>query len=211
MVSLKAAAVTCDRLLRATFEGLLPPYHQPPTNSHVPTNIGCFDAYEDEERTLGACLRSYCSDLDDLVAVFEELGNQAYLDNHPPQQHRGPPRNLIHKRIIKDANLASPHPRSTIRSIRGVLAVQNSWEAMAASSPPASPPNLSQRPLSGIIGMQRSSSRLSVRSKQGTSTRVSDEDAKTSVRVGKVELPALLLVQKADVRCQSSGESANST
>ncbi|CAF9934004.1 MAG: hypothetical protein HETSPECPRED_009072, partial [Heterodermia speciosa] len=61
---------------------------------------------------------------------------------------------------------------------------------MATSSPPTSPPNAPQRPLSAIYGMQRSSSRLSISSKQGSS-RFSDEDAKTSVKVAVRVRPPL--------------------
>ncbi len=55
---------------------------------------------------------------------------------------------------------------------------------MATSSPPASPLNPPQRPLSALYGLQRSSSRMSIGSKQGAASRASDDDTKTSVKVG---------------------------
>lgn len=51
-----------------------------------------------------------------------------------------------------------------------------------ATSPPASPPPA--RPMSALFGAGRSASRMSVSSKQGGGSRASDEDGKTSVKVG---------------------------
>ena len=51
-------------------------------------------------------------------------------------------------------------------------------------SPPGSPPPPT-RPLSGVFQTGRSSSRLSISSKQGGGSRASDEDGKTSVKVGE--------------------------
>ena len=53
-----------------------------------------------------------------------------------------------------------------------------------ASSPPASPFGALERSLSARLQAQRSSSRMSVGSKQGGGSRASDEDNKTSVKVG---------------------------
>ena len=53
-----------------------------------------------------------------------------------------------------------------------------------ADSPPSSPSALPQRPLSAMFRQRRSSSRISVGSKQGGGSRASDEDGKTSVKVG---------------------------
>ena len=50
------------------------------------------------------------------------------------------------------------------------------------ASPPASPPPA--RPMSAIFQPGRSSSRMSISSKQGGGSRASDEDGKTSVKVG---------------------------
>ena len=55
-------------------------------------------------------------------------------------------------------------------------------DAMAMASPPSSPPPV--RPRSGIFQAGRSASRMSVNSKQGGGSRASDEDGKTSVKVG---------------------------
>lgn len=54
-----------------------------------------------------------------------------------------------------------------------------------ASSPPASPSGTLQRSLSATLKMQRSSSRMSIGSKQGGGSRASDEDGKTAVKVGE--------------------------
>ena len=54
-----------------------------------------------------------------------------------------------------------------------------------ASSPPASPLGVLQRSSSAALQMQRSSSRLSISSKQGGGSRASDEDGKTAVKVGE--------------------------
>ena len=51
-----------------------------------------------------------------------------------------------------------------------------------ANSPPASPPPA--RPMSGVFQAGRSSSRMSISTKQGGGSRASDEDSKTSVKVG---------------------------
>ena len=56
-----------------------------------------------------------------------------------------------------------------------------------ASSPPVSPLGPPQRPLSGMVRLPRSSSRLSISSKQGASSRTSDDDIRTSVKVGKTK------------------------
>ena len=53
-----------------------------------------------------------------------------------------------------------------------------------ASSPPISPLGPPQRPLSGMIRTPRSTSRLSMSSKQGGGSRASDDEVKTSVKVG---------------------------
>ncbi|KAI9780571.1 MAG: hypothetical protein M1816_002821 [Peltula sp. TS41687] len=52
-----------------------------------------------------------------------------------------------------------------------------------ASSPPSSPAGRPQRPLSALLQARRSSSRISVSSKQGGGSRASDEEGKTSVKV----------------------------
>lgn len=55
-----------------------------------------------------------------------------------------------------------------------------------ASSPPASPGTLPQRPLSAMVRpAPRSNSRMSVHSKAGGGSRASDEDGRTSVKVGE--------------------------
>ena len=54
---------------------------------------------------------------------------------------------------------------------------------MASSPTPISPSERPQRPMSAMIRPHRSNSRISISSKQGGS-RASDEDAKTSVKVG---------------------------
>jgi hypothetical protein len=54
-----------------------------------------------------------------------------------------------------------------------------------ASSPPESPSGLPQRPMSAMMKPPRSSSRMSMTSKAGGGSRASDEDGKTSVKVGK--------------------------
>lgn len=54
-----------------------------------------------------------------------------------------------------------------------------------ASSPLASPSDALQRSLSARIQAQRSSSRVSIGSKQDGGSRASDEESKTSVKVGK--------------------------
>ena len=51
-----------------------------------------------------------------------------------------------------------------------------------ASSPPASPP--AARPLSAIYQSARSTSQMSISSKQGGESRASDDDGKTLVKVG---------------------------
>jgi hypothetical protein len=53
-----------------------------------------------------------------------------------------------------------------------------------ASSPPGSPSGGPQRPMSAMFRPHRSSSRMSVSSKFGGGSRASDEDGKTSVKVG---------------------------
>lgn len=59
-------------------------------------------------------------------------------------------------------------------------------------SPPTSPGPLPQRPMSAMIRpAQRSSSRMSMSSKVGGS-RASDEDARTSVKVGQYRPPGCL-------------------
>ena len=60
-----------------------------------------------------------------------------------------------------------------------------------ATSPPESPSGLTQRPLSAMVRAPRSSSRMSVSSKQGGGSRASDEDGKTSVKVGEWVLRSL--------------------
>jgi kinesin family protein 4/21/27 len=52
-----------------------------------------------------------------------------------------------------------------------------------ASSPPGSP-GLGSRPMSGIMRPPRATSRMSMSSKVGGGSRASDEDGKTSVKVG---------------------------
>lgn len=54
-----------------------------------------------------------------------------------------------------------------------------------ASSPPGSPQNTLQRSFSETVKAGRSPSRMSVGSKHGGGSRASDEDSKTSVKVGK--------------------------
>jgi hypothetical protein len=55
-----------------------------------------------------------------------------------------------------------------------------------ASSPPTSPPGVPRRPMSA---MHRSTSRMSVNSKQGGGSRTSDEDgSRTSVKVGRCKV-----------------------
>ncbi|MBE3042441.1 hypothetical protein IMZ48_07655 [Candidatus Bathyarchaeota archaeon] len=55
-----------------------------------------------------------------------------------------------------------------------------------ASSPPASPGPLQQRPLSAMVRpTPRSSSRMSVGSKAGGGSRASDDDTRTAVKVGE--------------------------
>lgn len=57
-----------------------------------------------------------------------------------------------------------------------------------AISPPASPPhNVFERSLSAARHVQRSSSRMSVGTKPGGSSKASDEDTKTAVKVGAYE------------------------
>ncbi|KAL9043643.1 MAG: hypothetical protein Q9214_003175 [Letrouitia sp. 1 TL-2023] len=58
-----------------------------------------------------------------------------------------------------------------------------------AGSPPASPP--ATRPKSAIFQTHRSSSRVSLSSKQGGSSRASDDDNKTLVKVEPVSSPAV--------------------
>ncbi|PVI03835.1 kinesin-domain-containing protein [Periconia macrospinosa] len=58
------------------------------------------------------------------------------------------------------------------------------------ASPPASPPGAVQRPMSAMIRSTRSSSRMSMNSKQGGS-RASDEDSKTAVKVAVRVRPPL--------------------
>ena len=58
---------------------------------------------------------------------------------------------------------------------------------MAAVSPPASPAGGMQRPLSALLKSQRSSGRMSVSSRNGGS-KASDEDSKTAVKVGMLQL-----------------------
>ncbi|KAF4998192.1 hypothetical protein FDECE_11869 [Fusarium decemcellulare] len=61
-----------------------------------------------------------------------------------------------------------------------------------ASSPPASPGGIPQRPMSAIARAQpRSTSRLSMTSKQGGGSRASDEDSRTAVKVAVRVRPAL--------------------
>ncbi|CAI6244130.1 unnamed protein product [Periconia digitata] len=60
----------------------------------------------------------------------------------------------------------------------------------STASPPASPPGALQRPMSAMIRSNRSSSRMSMSSKQGGS-RASDEDSKTAVKVAVRLRPAL--------------------
>ncbi|KAI9744843.1 MAG: hypothetical protein M1818_001768 [Claussenomyces sp. TS43310] len=52
-----------------------------------------------------------------------------------------------------------------------------------ASSPPASPSALPQRPMSAMMRPPRSHSRMSINSKAGLASRSSDEDGRTSVKV----------------------------
>ena len=54
-----------------------------------------------------------------------------------------------------------------------------------ASSPPGSPPTNLQRSFSETVKAGRSPSRMSVSSKQGGGSRASDDDSKTSVKVGQ--------------------------
>ena len=54
-----------------------------------------------------------------------------------------------------------------------------------ASSPPGSPPTNLQRSFSETVRAGRSPSRTSAGSKQGGGSRASDEDSKTSVKVGQ--------------------------
>ena len=54
-----------------------------------------------------------------------------------------------------------------------------------ASSPPASPQSALQRFFSETVKAGRSPSRMSVGSKIGGGSRASDEESKTSVKVGK--------------------------
>lgn len=54
-----------------------------------------------------------------------------------------------------------------------------------ASSPPGSPPSTLQRSFSATVKAARSPSRMSVGSKLGGGSRASDEESKTSVKVGK--------------------------
>ena len=57
---------------------------------------------------------------------------------------------------------------------------------MALSSPPGSPPTTSpQRPVSALMGLPRTSSRQSIAGKTIGESRYSDEDSKTSVKVGR--------------------------
>lgn len=57
---------------------------------------------------------------------------------------------------------------------------------MASTSPPQSPGPVFHRPLSAMVRpAPRSSSRMSVSSKAGGGSRASDEDGKTSVKVGE--------------------------
>ena len=58
------------------------------------------------------------------------------------------------------------------------------------ASPPASPPPM--RPMSAILQSGRSSSRMSYISKQGGGGRVSDEDGKTSVKVGMYSINCIV-------------------
>lgn len=60
-----------------------------------------------------------------------------------------------------------------------------------ASTPPASPPGALQRLSSAALQMQRSSSRMSISSKQGGGSRASDEDGKTAVKVAVRVRPPL--------------------
>lgn len=61
-----------------------------------------------------------------------------------------------------------------------------------ASSPPGSPQTTLQRSFSETVKAGRSPSRMSVGSKQGGGSRASDEDSKTSVKVGKGFISSLL-------------------
>lgn len=54
-----------------------------------------------------------------------------------------------------------------------------------AISPPASPHSVFERPSSAARHVQRSSSRMSVGTKPGGSSKGSDEDTKTAVKVGE--------------------------
>lgn len=55
-----------------------------------------------------------------------------------------------------------------------------------ASSPPGSPASVPARPMSVMIRPARSQSRMSLSSKVGGGSRASDEDGKTSVKVGEL-------------------------
>lgn len=62
-----------------------------------------------------------------------------------------------------------------------------------AVSPPASPTGAPPRPISAVMRTPRSTSRLSMSSRQGGS-RASDEDGKTAVKVGMCILWILPLI-----------------
>lgn len=85
-----------------------------------------------------------------------------------------------------------------------------------ASTPPASPPGALQRPSSAALQMQRSSSRMSISSKQGGGSRASDEDGKTAVKVGEwsgeiVWQPAWSRMESTDGAMGHSGASASAS
>lgn len=61
-----------------------------------------------------------------------------------------------------------------------------------ASSPSGSPPSTLQRSFSETVKAGRSPSRMSVGSKYGGGSRASDEESKTSVKVGKNSTGRLL-------------------
>lgn len=64
-----------------------------------------------------------------------------------------------------------------------------------AGSPPASPGTVPPRPLSAMVRpAPRSNSRMSTNSKAGGGSRASDEDGRTSVRVGECRAPPLVSV-----------------
>ncbi|KAL8825451.1 MAG: hypothetical protein Q9191_004409, partial [Dirinaria sp. TL-2023a] len=142
-------------------------------------------ALEHEPRVSTAGSQSLGGISDDIgFSLFWRLGG-AYQN----QQHHA----LAAARIInthpENANVAQGTLRETpsepsASSLFDHIGSRN----MATSSPPVSPPNQPQRPLSGINGMQRSSSRMSVNSRQGGSSRLSDDDARTAVKVGELNM-----------------------